>query len=63
MAESGTPLSVEPISYLAVHDINNDGWAMYWLLTVWEAEVFLSWEGSFDSFWRASGVRHFRSRY
>ncbi|HHT72583.1 MAG TPA: VCBS repeat-containing protein [Firmicutes bacterium] len=52
----------EPISYLAVHDINNDGWGDVLALNrLGEAEVFLSWEGELYSFWRASGVRHFRA--
>ena len=50
----------EPVTYLAVHDINNDGWGDVLALNrSGHAEVFLSWEGELYSFWRASGVKHF----
>lgn len=52
----------EPISLLAVHDINNDGWGDVLALNrKGEAEIFLSWEGELYSFWRASGVKHFQA--
>lgn len=52
----------EPVSYLAVHDINNDGWGDVLALNrEGQAEVFLSWQGELYSFWRASGVKHFRA--
>lgn len=50
----------EPVTKLAVHDLNNDGWGdVIALNRQGDAEVYLSWEGELYSFWRSSGVKHF----